>query len=182
MKKTFFFGLICSLFAFSSVFAFDQINFQVENISQANQNALSVGANLGDVLRFDIDAMPLNGMQKTLSVDISGLISNAEVIDTGFGVLQGNSLDFPVHEGSDMSFFARVNGTCASGEAKLTVSSETFSVNIPLNCEDDQNASVSTTTEELPYTGASTMNVIFMISVIVLIVLIGGSFFVKKQE
>lgn len=164
------------------VSAFDQIDFRVENIAQNNQDALRVGAFPGDVLRFDIDVFPLSPAQDTLVVDVLDVQSKGQIIDAGFGEVQGSRLVFPATVGSDMSFFVRINEKCSVNDSVLRVDAEETSVEIPLECEEEATGFFEDPGSILPQTGSQGFTILFLVLAIAIFSLVGVSFLSKEKK
>lgn len=145
MKK-FFFGLILTGLAFSGI-ALAQalpesatLEFHIINASQENADAMDVGAQAGDVLRYELmlSSETEDVMGFETSVDLTQILKAGEVIDTGLGEIDGNILTFPSVDKSapcthEFTFFVRIGQNCG-GMQTLPVRWEGINRNITLHC------------------------------------------------
>lgn len=198
MKKTIFqFIFVFSVMTLSvgSVFAFDSLEWTARNTSQNNQDATQVGAYPGDVIRFDLDVFPVDGPEDFITIDVSNIIDQSRIIDKGFGELTGTQLAYPVFEGSEMTFFVRVNEQCSSTDPLLEGIAGGNVVRVDLFCSGtstvpdeiikptQQEPIPETVPTMLPKTGASTQNIVMSVIGIFLFGMIClGSFYVSKKD
>lgn len=183
MKKLLIVALVFC-FSIPLVRAFDSIDVSVENISQNKQDAEKIGARTGDVLRFDIDVT--GSGDDFLDVDVQDILKKADIIDTGFGELQGTNLKFPVGQGSDMSFFVRLLGTCPANDTFLRAWVGDVSLRVQItDCGGQHQTPIEPEyvyedeEDVLPHTGAQNISIIFVVLGIAILSLVGLSF-VKK--
>ncbi len=98
------------------------VKLEVVNVAQNNQNAESVGARPGDVLRYELT---LNSETRNASgvipkIDVSQLVQAADIIDAGMGTVSGDKqLEYPALSQAapyrrTYSVFARVRPDCGS--------------------------------------------------------------------
>ncbi len=147
MKKTFIALSLLGTFLANNVLAQDfpvgdpQVKFEVVNVSQDNQNAESVGARPGDVLRYSLTAFSQSENAENFSpkIDISQILVTTELIDTGIGeVSESKELIFPAFSQAapyerNFTFFSRVKPDCGNfGE--LSVSAHGKVTLVKLNC------------------------------------------------
>lgn len=187
MKKiistTLFFCL--SIFAIGAVHAFDMVDLMVTNVSQNNQDALLSGAYPGDVLKFDIDVSPLDGGEPNVEVDVSDVLSKSQIIDKGFGELSGDYLIFPAFEGSEMSFFVRVNESCSAQDSSIEVFAHGTSIRVDLICDNVVSSPVTPTQPQdpiLPSTGTPIQTNMIISIVLGIMILIGFSFVLIRPK
>ena len=132
------------LASFSSVFAQDalppEVDIAVVNISQDNKNALSVGARVGDVLKYEIAirSQTSNAVEFETQIDVSHVLQATEIIDAGLGQLDGEALVFPAFTQvapyeKDFSFFTRVIEDCG-GLNTLEVTAHGVTKKVDLAC------------------------------------------------
>lgn len=180
MKKlmAFLFGLMLS----SSIQAAGlptttDVNFNVINISMDNQDALSVGARPGDILRFElaIQSDTEDVMNYVARMDIASVLENTEIVDTGLAEIQGNEIVFPPFSHAApcqhiFVFFARVKD-CAAEGLNITAGGEGQNVMVPVQCAAEP--------APLVPTGAPTwMTIVLAFAG----VLMGGLFFVGRYR
>lgn len=129
------FGALCTLFAFPVAAAVD---LQVQNVSQDNLNAVRVGANAGDVLRYEVKISGEEDLLET-QVDLSNVLDSATLVNAGGGAMEGMVLSYPENfcltcDSQEFSFFVRANKDCQAGDSlDLTMNDE--SVSVLLNCD-----------------------------------------------
>ncbi len=195
--------LALSFFVVPFAHAFDSVVWSVQNTSQNNADALQDGAYPGDVLRFDIDVTPVDGPEDFLLVDVTQIIDKSRIIDKGFGDLSGNELSYPVFDGSEMTFFVRVNQDCTTADPTLMATADGESVSVNLFClesgatepsgggsneprevvETPPMEELNTSDVLLPSTGTSSQNIIMSVIGIVLFGAIAlGSLYVSKKD
>ena len=132
------------LASFPSVFAQNEavpeVDVNVVNISQDNKNALSVGARVGDVLKYEVSVRSQidNAVGFETQIDVSQVLQATEIIDAGLGTLDGEDLAFPgftqvAPYEKDFSFFARVIEGCG-GLDVLEVSAHGVTKKVDLAC------------------------------------------------
>lgn len=98
----------------------------VINASQDNQDALSVGARPGDILRFEYRVESETGVSNFVPMVSLGDFSGATITDPGLGAFDAGNLVFPMIENGvpplqeSYTFFARVNEQCG-GQTMLNV-------------------------------------------------------------
>jgi len=116
------------------------VDYSVENTSHDNRNAQSMGAAPGDVLRYKLEiSSPSENITNFLPVmDVTQILAQGELIDTGFGQLNGNMLEYPLVNGlapyqSEYTFFMRVNQPCRADRIVSTALGQT--TNVPLSCD-----------------------------------------------
>ncbi|MCK5461301.1 hypothetical protein KAI58_04940 [Candidatus Gracilibacteria bacterium] len=134
---------------FSPVFSFSvfaqtlpttaDVTFSVLNVSQENKDAQQIGANNGDVLRYEIliSSDEEDVVNYITTVDLTNLLEATEIIDTGFGELTGTQLGFPAFSQTvpcekSFSFFVRVKP--CDGNASVEVSVNGKTTKVMLNC------------------------------------------------
>ena len=117
-----------------------EVDLMVVNISQDNQDALKVGARVGDVLRYEVavHSQANNAMGFETRVDVSQVLKAAEIIDPGLGGLDGSDLAFPVFTQvapyeKNFSFFARISKECG-GLNVLETTAHGVSKKVDLAC------------------------------------------------
>ena len=134
------FSSVFSLSVFAQVLPLGaEVILSVVNVSQENKDAQKIGANNGDVLRYEIS---INSIEEEVvnyitTVDLTNLLEATEIIDTGFGELTGTQLNFPVFSQvapceKVFSFFARVKP--CDGEDFVEVSVNGKTTKVALNC------------------------------------------------
>ncbi len=126
MKKVLKGSLVFCLFGsfVMNVFAQDETEFSVVNVSQANRDAEIVGGRPGDVLRYELLFRSSSQSADNIMpvVDVSRILEATDMIDTGLGEVSGGELVFPAfsqvapYERS-FTFFTRVKKDC--GEIKI---------------------------------------------------------------
>ena len=131
------FGALGLMFAFPASAAVD---FQVQNVSQDNANAVRVGGNSGDVLRYEISVSGEAEEGMETMVDLSRVLGSTTMVNAGGGVVENDLLTFPEDfcltcGSQNFSFFVRVNKDCKSGD-RLRVSFSGEELTVPLNCDD----------------------------------------------
>ncbi len=118
----------------------DGYSYKVYNVSQKNADATVSGARVGDVLRYEfIINSPKNDVTNfVVSLDISDIENNAEIIDTGLGDVNQGIIKFPAFTqqapcSKVFSFFVRIKD--CSGDKNITTSGHGQNISVALNCE-----------------------------------------------
>ncbi len=131
------FGALGILFALPAAAAVD---IQVQNVSQDNANAVRVGANAGDVLRYEISISGEAEEGMETRVDLSRVLNSAAIVNAGGGAIEGTTLVFPEDfcltcGSQNFSFFVRPNSTCQNGDT-LDVAFAGENLSVSLNCDE----------------------------------------------
>jgi len=143
MKKIF----LVAVFLFSIFAARAQVlpagtmvSFSVANISKENQDAEKVGAEPGDMLRYELSIKTDDQQIENFSpeIDLQNLLDAAEIVNFGTGKVENNFLIFPKYSCSkncekNFSFFARVKKDCGGAE-KISATTIKMETNVPLSC------------------------------------------------
>lgn len=116
-----------------------EVTFSVVNISQENKDAQQVGANNGDVLRYEIliNSATEDVSDYVATLDLENLLGVTEIIDTGLGELTETQLSFPAFSQAApcekvFTFFVRVKPCDGKNSVEVTVNGKTTKVT--LNC------------------------------------------------
>ncbi|MBT3349129.1 hypothetical protein HN954_01060 [bacterium] len=123
------------------------VDFQVKNVSRQNQDGTQISARPGDVLRYEIKLSENQIAENVqLSVDVANLLSVAEFVSDGGGVVQNGELVFPTFSSAEVcgtdcpewqkeySFFVRIKKECASA-TNISVQIENLKLQTVLDCE-----------------------------------------------
>lgn len=132
------FGALGILFALPASAAID---FQVQNVSQDNSNAVRVGANPGDVIRYEVSISGEEPEGMMRDVDLSEVLNSSTMVNAGGGTLVGDLLlQYPEEfcstcDNQVFSFFVRVNPECVNGDV-LEAEVEGELSRVRLNCDE----------------------------------------------
>lgn len=164
-------------------------SYSVVNISQGNADASVAAARPGDTLRYEVaftsDTEDVENF--VASVDVSGILAAADMIDAGLGVLSGGTLSFPPYTqkapcGKKLTFFVRVKRDCGTVGSMASTANGTVSNTVQLNCEAPAVVTpTETPTPTVPHvsSGPNAANVIGFI--IFLTVLLGIQLATRRQ-
>ncbi len=115
--------------------------FSVVNVSQDNQDAETVGARPGDLLRYELritsDVEDVNDY--VASIDVANVIAALDFTDTGLGVLENGRITYPAYSNAApceqvFTFFAQVKPDCGDLRS-LAVGAEGDSTTVGTSCE-----------------------------------------------
>ena len=160
------FGVVGLFFAGST---FAATEFQVQNVSQDNVNAVRIGATSGDVLRYEISITGDSEVGRATEIDLTEVLDAATMVNAGGGAVDGNILVFPENfcltcESQTFSFFVRANEECVNGNT-LDVSFGGQDLGVQLKCD------------ELAESGPETL----ILAVVALVVLLASVMFSNRK-
>ena len=119
-----------------------EVSLTATNISQENADATEIGANSGDVIRYDLEIKSQTAKIENYSASIQLdplFAQNFEIVDLGMGRQQSSEIVFdPVTASAPssqmMTFFARVKAQCAD-KTSILVESESAATSVKLSCQ-----------------------------------------------
>ena len=140
MKKIACLGFFILAFFGPTVFAED-IHLNVLNVSENNQDAMSIGARPGDILRYELQINSDQSVSNlTPEIEVKDLLTKAQIVDAGLAKQSDSKLNFPILEknppvSETYTFFARVNKECPSEDMRnINVSGHGQETNVKIIC------------------------------------------------